>query len=59
MKTEKNNGYWIIKNDKGQTFFTKEFNKITYKTKKEALFFINTMKAILRDGGKIPYNIMF
>lgn len=36
--------------------FKKEY---ATKTKKDALFFINTMTAIVRDGGKIPYNMMY
>lgn len=54
-----NGGYYTVKNDKGQRIFNKEYQTINFETKKRALFFINTMQAIIRDGGKIPYEFKY
>ncbi len=60
MNPEKlNNGYYMVKTLEGKRIMNKEWNTITFETKKSALFFCDTMTAIVRDGGKIPYNMMF
>lgn len=53
------NGYYIVKTLEGKKLMNKEWNTITFETKKRAIFFINTITAIQRDNGKIPYNMMF
>ncbi len=60
LKEEKlSNGYYMVKTLDGKRIMNKEWNTITFETKKRALFFINTMSAVVRDGGKIPYNMMY